>query len=134
MRTRTDYQSTEVVPPTLGSLFQSEMEPGQRRRTGGHYTALRDILRVIRSLFLDDLRAEFQCHRQNKTELSRLHERLGRLRIFDPACGCGDFLVAAYRELRLLDIEILQALRGDKKVLPEVGQRAQHRSGCDLRH
>jgi hypothetical protein len=124
MKIRTDCQSIEVVPPTLGSLFQSEMEPGQRRRTGGHYTAQRDILRVIRSLFLDDLRAEFERHRQNKTELSRLHERLGRLRIFDPACGCGDFLAVAYRELRLLEIDILQALRGDEKTLPEVSQRA----------
>ena len=106
----TRFDWSRISPAVFGSLFQAVMEPKERRQIGGHYTSERDILRVIRSLFLDDLRAEFRRVRRNKTELKRFHKRLGQLRFLDPACGCGNFLVVTYRELRLLEIEILQEL------------------------
>src|SRR2546425_11705957 len=77
----------------------------------------RDILKVIRSLFLDGLWAEFKRVRKNKAELRRFHERLAALRFLDPACGCGNFLVITYRELRLLELEILKELYGDQREL-----------------
>ncbi|MGB3086626.1 MAG: DNA methyltransferase, partial [Phycisphaerae bacterium] len=88
------------------------MEPRERRQIGGHYTSERDILKVIRALFLDDLREEFERVKKNKAQLKRFHKKLGRARFLDPACGCGNFLVITYRELRLLEIEVFRALHG----------------------
>jgi hypothetical protein len=106
----TRFDWSRISPAVFGSLFQSVMEPRERRQIGGHYTSERDILKVIRSLFLDDLRKEFQRIGKNKAELGRFQEKLARLRFLDPACGCGNFLVITYRELRLLEIEVLRAL------------------------
>ncbi len=106
----TRFDWSRISPAVFGSLFQAVMEPAERRQIGGHYTSERDILRVIRSLFLDNLRAEFRRMGRNKSELKRFHQRLGKLRFLDPACGCGNFLVVTYRELRLLEIEVLQKL------------------------
>jgi hypothetical protein len=113
--TRFDWSA--ISPAIFGSLFQAIMEPRERRQIGGHYTSERDILKVARSLFLDDLRAEFERIRKNKAELRRFHERLAGLRFLDPACGCGNFLVITYRELRLLELEILQILYGSQREL-----------------
>ncbi len=96
----------------FGSLFQGIMKPRERRQIGGHYTSERDILKVVRALFLDELRAEFARIGRDKRQLRNFHDKLSRLRFLDPACGCGNFLVVAYRELRLLEIEVLQALHG----------------------
>src|SRR6267378_4074820 len=93
----TGFDWSRISPAIFGSLFQAVMEARERRQIGGHYTNERDILKVIRSLFLDDLWAEFERGRNNKAELKRFHERLADLRFFDPACGCGNFLVIAYR-------------------------------------
>jgi hypothetical protein len=106
----TKFNWSRISPAVFGALFQSVMEPRERRQIGGHYTSERDILKVIRSLFLDDLRAEFERAKGNKAELKRFHERLAKLRFLDPACGCGNFLVITYRELRRLEIEILKVL------------------------
>ncbi len=106
----TNFDWSRISPAIFGSLFQAVMEPKERRQIGGHYTNERDILKVIRSLFLDDLRVEFERIKNNKTELKRFHEKLAGLRFLDPACGCGNFLVITYRELRLLEIDILKAL------------------------
>ncbi|MGO9242532.1 MAG: class I SAM-dependent DNA methyltransferase [Bryobacteraceae bacterium] len=111
----TEFDWSRISPAVFGSLFQSIMEPTERRQIGGHYTSERDILKVIRALFLDSLRAEFERIRGNKAELRRFHEKLARLSFLDPACGCGNFLVIAYRELRSLEIEILRALYGDSQ-------------------
>jgi hypothetical protein len=107
----------DISPAIFGSLFQSVMETKERRAQGAHYTTERNILKVIQPLFLDDLRAELESLKQRRDTgrrkaLESFHEKLGSLRIFDPACGCGNFLVIAYRELRLLEIEILKMLRG----------------------
>ncbi|MGD0089123.1 MAG: DNA methyltransferase [Planctomycetota bacterium] len=108
--TRFDWSG--ISPAIFGSLFQSVMEPRERRQMGAHYTGERDILKVIRPLFLDDLRAEFEKVKKNKASLRRFHQKLAKLRFLDPACGCGNFLVISYRELRLLEIEVLKALNG----------------------
>jgi hypothetical protein len=108
--TRFDWSS--ISPAIFGSLFQGIMEKPERRQIGAHYTSERDILKVIRSLFLDDLRAEFERIKSNKNQLRQFHHKLAALRFLDPACGCGNFLVIAYRELRLLEIEVLKALHG----------------------
>ncbi|MDX9794823.1 MAG: class I SAM-dependent DNA methyltransferase, partial [Kiritimatiellia bacterium] len=108
----TNFDWSRISPAIFGSLFQGVMDPKERRQTGGHYTSERDILKVINALFMDALRAEFEKARRSKAMLKQFHERLGKLRFFDPACGCGNFLVITYRELRLLEIEVLKALFG----------------------
>jgi len=116
----TRFDWSRISPAIFGSLFQAVMEPRQRRQIGGHYTSERDILKVVRSLFLDDLRAEFQRIRTNKAQLRRFHEKIGKLRFLDPACGCGNFLVITYRELRLLEIEVLSALHRGQQAFPYI--------------
>ena len=92
------------------------LKPDERRAEGAHYTTEQNILKVIEPLFLDDLRAEFERLKARKdsrrrTELQRFQQRLGSLTYLDPACGCGNFLIIAYRELRLLEIDVLKELR-----------------------
>lgn len=110
------FDWSRISPAVFGSLFQSVMEPKARRQVGAHYTSERDILKLVRSLFLDDLRAEFERLKKlkNKTKLKEFHRKLGRLTFLDPACGCGNFLVVTYRELRLLEIEVLKAMNGSQ--------------------
>ena len=109
------FDWTAISPAIFGSLFQSVMEPAERRAQGAHYTTEKNILKVIEPLFLDDLRAEFrrlQERRDGRSEadLRKFQQKLGALRLFDPACGCGNFLIIAYRELRALEIEVLREL------------------------
>src|SRR6266849_260298 len=111
------FDWSRISPAVFCSLFQSVMEPRQRRQVGAHYTSERDILKLVRSLFLDDLRAEFEAVKASKKRLEEFHTKLGKLTFFDPACGCGNFLVVTYRELRLLEIEVLKILHGDQQVL-----------------
>ena len=111
----THFDWSQISPAIFGSLFQSVMEPKARRQMGAHYTSERDILKVIRALFLDELKAEFERIRKNKPELKRFQQKLSTLTFFDPACGCGNFLVISYRELRLLEIELLKELLGGEQ-------------------
>lgn len=123
----TKFDWSRISPAIFGSLFQSVMEPKERRQIGAHYTSEQNIMKVIRSLFLDDLKAEFEKARKNKPELRRFHEKLARLHFFDPACGCGNFLVVTYRELRLLELDVLVELFGGQTelTLDEVNKLAQ---------
>lgn len=116
----THFDWSKISPAIFGSLFQSIMEPKARRQLGAHYTNERDILKVIRALFLDDLTAEFGRIRKNKGELKKFQQKLSKLTFFDPACGCGNFLVIAYRELRLLEIELLKELFGKEQQVIDV--------------
>ncbi len=116
------FDWSRISPAIFGSLFQSVMEAKERRQIGGHYTSERDILKVIRSLFLDELRAEFASikadrSRRRRARLEEFHAKLCRLRFLDPACGCGNFLVITYRELRQLELEVLKELFGDQREL-----------------
>ncbi len=110
------FDWSAVSPAIFGALFQSVMDPVKRRSQGGHYTTEKNILKVIEPLFLDDLRAEFKRLRERKdtrrrSELAAFHKRLGEMKFFDPACGCGNFLIIAYRELRELEIELIRESR-----------------------
>jgi hypothetical protein len=100
-----------ISPAIFGSLFQSVMNPQERRHLGAHYTSEQNILRLIKPLFLDALWQEFETEKRNQTRLRRFHKKLGELRFLDPACGCGNFLIITYRELRLLEIEVLKELK-----------------------
>jgi hypothetical protein len=112
------FDWSQISPAILGSLFHAVREPRERRQFGSHYTNERDILKVVRSLFLDELWAEFERAKASRSDLKRFHERIAGLRFLDPACGCGNFLVVTYRELRSLEIEILKFLYpGDQPTL-----------------
>jgi type I restriction-modification system DNA methylase subunit len=99
---------SRISPAIFGSMFQSVMNPKERRNLGAHYTSEKNILKLIKPLFLDELWAEFEKVKANKNELRKFHDKISRLRFLDPACGCGNFLIITYRELRLLEIEILK--------------------------
>ena len=121
------FNWSDISPAIFGSLFQSVMDRDERRAQGAHYTTEQNILKVIEPLFLDELRAEFrrlQSRRDNRRipELIAFQQRLGQLRFLDPACGCGNFLIIAYRELRALEIEVLKEIRphGQLDVLAEL--------------
>jgi hypothetical protein len=108
----------KISPAIFGSMFQSVMNPEERRHLGAHYTSEKNILKVIKPLFLDELWEEFEKVKTNSKKLVAFHNRLAKLRFFDPACGCGNFLVITYRELRLLEIEILKILfRGEYGII-----------------
>ena len=117
LREAGQFDWAAISPAIFGALFQSVMEPQERRAQGAHYTTEKNILKVIEPLFLDDLRIEFQRLKERRdgrslADLRKFRDRLGTLRFFDPACGCGNFLIIAYRELRSLEIEVLRELAG----------------------
>jgi hypothetical protein len=105
------FDWSQVSPAIFGSLFQSVMDPEKRRDLGGHYTAERNILKVVGPLFLDGLRTELKRCGSNERKLRDLFTRIAGLRFLDPACGCGNFLAITYRELRLLELEVRKRLR-----------------------
>jgi type I restriction-modification system DNA methylase subunit len=99
---------SKISPAIFGSMFQSVMNPKERRNLGAHYTSETNILKLIKPLFLDELWAEFDSIKDNKNKLPEFHKKLSTLKFLDPACGCGNFLVITYRELRLLELDILR--------------------------
>lgn len=101
---------SNISPAIFGSMFQSVMNPKERRNLGAHYTSETNILKLIKPLFLDELWEEFESLKNNKSRLIDFHLKLSRLTFLDPACGCGNFLVITYRELRLLELEVLRSL------------------------
>lgn len=100
----------KISPAIFGSLFQSVMDEKARRNLGAHYTSEKNILKLIKPLFLDELWNEFEKAKNSKAQLQKLHDKISSLRFLDPACGCGNFLIIAYREIRLLEIEIIKQL------------------------
>jgi len=110
---------SKISPAIFGSMFQSVMNPAERRNLGAHYTSESNILKLIKPLFLDELYQEFESIKDNKNKLPEFHKKLSTLKFLDPACGCGNFLVITYRELRLLELEILRKLHN-------TGQRVTH--------
>ncbi|MBC8489616.1 MAG: class I SAM-dependent DNA methyltransferase, partial [Bacteroidetes bacterium] len=101
---------SKISPAIFGSLFQSVMYEEERRHLGAHYTSEKNILKLIRPLFLDELWEEFEKVKSNSKKLIEFHNKIARLLFLDPACGCGNFLIITYRELRLLEIEIIKKL------------------------
>jgi hypothetical protein len=101
---------SKISPAIFGSMFQSVMNPKERRNLGAHYTSETNILKLIKPLFLDELWKEFENIKDNKNKLVEFHRKISTYKFLDPACGCGNFLIITYRELRLLELEILRAL------------------------
>ncbi len=103
---------SRISPAIFGSMFQSVMNAEERRALGAHYTSERNILKLINPLFMDALREEFEGLQHDKsnqkaTKLAAFHKKLTTLTFLDPACGCGNFLVVAYRELRRLELAVI---------------------------
>jgi type I restriction-modification system DNA methylase subunit len=109
-----------ISPAIFGSLFQSIMDKKERRNLGAHYTSEKNILKLIKPLFLDALRDEFDKVKKNKNRLLDFHNKLRSLKFLDPACGCGNFLVIAYRELRLLELEVLRTIYTSKQLVLDI--------------
>ena len=115
------FDWSNISPAIFGALFQSVMEPAERRAQGAHYTTEKNILKVIEPLFMDDLRAEFahlksRRDRSRKNEFRRFQNKLAQMLFLDPACGCGNFLIIAYRELRMLEIDVLKELHPGRQM------------------
>ena len=108
---------SKISPAIFGSMFQSVMDSAARRNLGAHYTSEKNILKLIKPLFLDKLWQEFHAFKNNSNKLKAFHRRIASLRFLDPACGCGNFLVITYRELRLLELAILKELQGAQQVI-----------------
>ncbi len=111
-----DFDWSAISAAIFGSLFQGVMSEDARRHLGAHYTSERNILKLIKPLFLDDLYIELDQVQYDPKRLDIFHTKLGTIKFLDPACGCGNFLVIAYRELRILEMEILKikSKNGDK--------------------
>lgn len=109
------FDWSKVSPAIFGSLFQSVMDKAKRRNLGAHYTSEKNILKVVRGLFLDELEAELEAVRHDSRKLMRFQMKLVHLKFFDPACGCDNFLVITYREIRRLELEVLKQLRDHSK-------------------
>ena len=118
-----DFNWDAISPAIFGALFQSVMQPDERRKKGAHYTTELNIRKTIEPLFLDDLHAELDRLITRKDNgranaLRQFHEKIAGMRFFDPACGCGNFLIIAYRELRELELKLLKVLyEGGQQVL-----------------
>lgn len=114
---------SKISPAIFGSMFQSVMNPIERRNLGAHYTSEVNILKLIQPLFLDSLWEEFESIKDNKNKLQQFHDKLRNLKFLDPACGCGNFLIITYRELRMLELEIFRALNKSGDRFLNVGDR-----------
>lgn len=101
---------SEINPDIFGSMFQTVIDEEQRGNLGQHYTSVSNIMKVIQPLFLEKLYTALEKSRKNERKLKELLLRLQNLRIFDPACGSGNFLIIAYKELRKLEMDVFDAL------------------------
>lgn len=113
-------QWSEINPDIFGSMFQAIVAPGQRSDLGQHYTSVPNILKTIEPLFLDELKEEFEAGFDNEKKLTALLRRISKIKVFDPACGSGNFLIIAYKELRKLEhaiLEQLSSLRGSHQTI-----------------
>jgi hypothetical protein len=99
---------SDINPDIFGSMFQAVVHPGQRSDMGMHYTSVTNIMKVIEPLFLNDIYEELDKASNSAVKLQKLQQRLGAIKIFDPACGSGNFLIIAYKELRKLEMELIK--------------------------
>jgi hypothetical protein len=122
---------TKINPDIFGSMIQAVADDEERGALGMHYTSVPNILKVLNPLFLDDLRARLEEAGNNPRKLLNLRQRIARIRVFDPACGSGNFLVIAYKQMREIEAEINRR-RGEaerKSDIPKTNFR-----GIELRH
>ncbi len=113
---------SKISPAIFGSMFQSVMNPKERRNLGAHYTSEINILKLIKPLFLDELWKEFEASAVSAPKLREFHKKLSTLKFLDPACGCGNFLVITYRELRLIEFAVLKALNKSGQSFLDISQ------------
>lgn len=104
---------SKISPAIFGAMFQEVTDQKKRRELGAHYTSKENILKVIKPLFLDDLRKEFELIKHDKRKLTEFHDKLTTFKFLDPACGCGNFLIVTYEQLRRLEIDVLDMLVDD---------------------
>ena len=116
-----DHDWRSVSPAIFGSLFQGVTDPKRRHDFGAHYTSETNILALIRPLFLDALRADLAAA-VTPAQLDALHARLAALTFLDPACGCGNFLIVAYRELRRLELDLLRKRHPNPSFAPPLAE------------
>lgn len=109
----------EINPDIFGSMIQAVTDDDERGELGMHYTSVPNILKVLNPLFLDDLRAQLEAANDNKIKLLNLRKRMARIRVFDPACGSGNFLVIAYKQMRAIEFEINKR-RGEEQLKSEI--------------
>lgn len=102
---------SDINPDIFGSMFQAVVHTEQRSTMGQHYTSVPNIMKVIEPLFLNDLYEELEKNQDSVNKLLKLQQRLGQLKIFDPACGSGNFLIIAYKELRKFEMELLKSIQ-----------------------
>ena len=101
----------EINPDIFGSMFQAVKTAEVRSGLGQHYTSVPNIMKVINPLFMDDLREEFEKSKDNVNKLKALQLRLSKIRIFDPACGSGNFLIIAFKQMKLLEMDIIKRIQ-----------------------
>jgi hypothetical protein len=114
------FDWAKISPAIFGSMFQGVMDKNKRRELGAHYTSEENILKVINPLFMNDLWKEFDKAKTDPASLKIFHNKIASLKFLDPACGCGNFLIITYRELRLLELEILKMRTQNTRVLNAV--------------
>ncbi|WP_335963119.1 class I SAM-dependent DNA methyltransferase [Acinetobacter haemolyticus] len=115
-----DLDWSDINPDIFGSMFQAVVHTEQRSTMGQHYTSVPNIMKVIEPLFLNDLYEELEKNQDSVNKLLKLQQRLGQLKIFDPACGSGNFLIIAYKELRKFEMEVLKRIQ--ELELKKIGQ------------
>jgi hypothetical protein len=103
-----NFDWNKISPAIFGAMFQGVMDKAERRELGAHYTSEENILKLINPLFMDELWREYDRVKTDPVQLDRFHEKISCLKFLDPACGCGNFLIITYRELRLLELELLK--------------------------
>jgi hypothetical protein len=102
---------SDINPDIFGSMIQAVVHPDQRGGMGMHYTSVTNIMKVIEPLFLNDLYEDLERSESSAIKLQKLQQRLGEIKIFDPACGSGNFLIIAYKELRKFEMEVLKRIQ-----------------------
>ncbi|MCL2796489.1 MAG: class I SAM-dependent DNA methyltransferase [Firmicutes bacterium] len=115
-----EFDWSRISPAIFGAMFQGVMDATKRREMGAHYTSEENILKLINPLFLDELWREFERVKTDPAALSRFHDKIARLKFLDPACGCGNFLIITYRELRLLELEILRFKTDNRQLIFDI--------------
>ncbi|MDQ8193829.1 hypothetical protein QEH59_05305 [Coraliomargarita sp. SDUM461004] len=127
---------SDINPDIFGSMFQAVIDPEERHNLGQHYTSVTNIMKVIEPLFLNDFRAAFEkataLKRGKAPALHRLLDRIAKVKIFDPACGSGNFLIIAYKELRRLEMDIFRELQKDTGELPLSGLKVSQFYGIEI--
>ncbi|MBW2186889.1 MAG: class I SAM-dependent DNA methyltransferase [Deltaproteobacteria bacterium] len=127
---------SQINPDIFGSMFQAVIDPEERHNLGQHYTSVTNIMKVIEPLFLNDFKADFTkavAKKSGKKQaLNRLLNRIAKVKIFDPACGSGNFLIIAYKELRRLEMDVFRELQTIEGTLPLSGVKVNQFYGIEI--